>query len=102
MLFDWFGHGLGRWSGFPAYESVAESLLMRVPIADIRHALDSPDLSETKLEGAARFLAGWEFRTRRRSELVQLPDATKRRLLAHIQQSANQDKLERARAAFES
>ena len=70
VLFDWVGHGLARWSCYPAYVSVAESLLMRVPIADIRHALDSPDLSETKLEGAARFLAGWEFRSRRRSELV--------------------------------
>ena len=102
VLFDWFGHGLGPWSGFPAYESVAESLLMRIPITDILHSLDSPDLSETKLEGAARFLAGWEFRSRRRPELAQLPDETKRRLLAHIQQSASQDKLARARAAFEA
>jgi hypothetical protein len=101
VLFDWFGHGLGPWSEFPAYESVAEGLLMHIPIADILQALDSQDLSETKLEGAARFLAGWEFRSQRRSELAQLPDAIRRRLLAHIQQSSSRDKLERARAAFD-
>ncbi len=102
VLFDWFGHGLGPWSGFPSYESVAESLLMRIPIADVLHALASPDLSDTKLEGAARFLAGWEFRSNRRSELAQLPDAARRRLLEHIRQSPNRDKLERARTAFET
>jgi hypothetical protein len=75
---------------------------MRIPIADVLHALASPDLSDTKLEGAARFLAGWEFRSNRRSELAQLPDAARRRLLEHIQQSPNRDKLERARAAFEA
>ncbi len=101
VLFDWFGHGLGPWSGFPSYESVAESLLMRIPIADVLHALDSPGLSDTKLEGAARFLAGWEFRSNRRSELAQLPDAARRRLLEHIQQSPSRDKLERVRAAFD-
>jgi hypothetical protein len=111
VLFDWFGRGLGPWSGFPAYESLAESLLMRIPISDIRRALDSPNLSEAKLEGAARFLAGWEFRSQRRSELAQLPETTKHRLLHHIQESthtppshaksSSEDKLARARAAFQ-
>src|SRR5687768_6621113 len=35
VLYAWFGRGSSRWSGFPAYEQVAEWLLLRLSAEDL-------------------------------------------------------------------
>lgn len=102
MLFAWFGSGAGPWSGFPAYESVAENLLMTLHIKDLLRALECAELTPEHLEGAARLFGGWAFRTKRGTEFARLPEPMKRRLLDHSMQCADPDKRSRAQAAFHS
>lgn len=102
VLFAWFGTGASPWTGFPAYESVVESLLMTFHLEDLLHALESADLTDAQLEGAARLFGGWEFRTKRGKELAHLPTSLKRRLFEHSMRSADTDKRSRAHAAFAS
>jgi hypothetical protein len=54
-LLRWFGGAGGPWSGYPAYESVAEVLLQRVAIERVIAAGASED--EAVLMGVARFVA---------------------------------------------
>lgn len=53
-----------------------------------------------RTRGVSARLFCWEFRQRRRDELRLLPHALRRRLLAHAVHSNDNDKTERARAAF--
>jgi hypothetical protein len=101
-LFAWFGTGEGSWSGFPAYETFAEEMLMEIPTSELLRVLDISELTATELEGAARLFAGWDFRKKREADLAALPEAAKTRLLNHSLQSADDDKRSRARRAFAS
>lgn len=100
VLFQWFGRGGGAWNGFATYEQVADYLLMDVPIDDILRALHGPSLPQPLLEGAARFLAGWTFTTRRGAELDRLPAELRQRLLEYCVHTQDPDKQARAAAAF--
>jgi hypothetical protein len=100
VLFAWFGSGKGPWNGHPAYESVAEDLLMALPLADLLRALESPGFSDQQLEVAARFFAGWDRSRKRRWDLARLPESIRRRLLEHSMQSTDSDRRSRAKAAF--
>jgi hypothetical protein len=105
-LFAWFGGGLGKWSGFPGYELIPEKLLLEISTGDLMAAAQSPDLSETQLEGAARLFAGWEFFQQRPKDLAKLPPALKQRLLRYtfncpkLDTWADNDKRQRAQKAF--
>lgn len=102
-LYAWFGSGAGPWSGFPSYESVAEELLMKHSTEALLAPLDSPELSETQLEGAARLLGGWIFWNKRPDDLKQLSPELKKRLLAQAMRGGNdKDKHSRAQRAFGS
>lgn len=100
-LFWWLGHGSGPWSGYPVHEDVALRLLMTLDIADLVGALD-PDRHPTEwhVEGAARFFATWEFRTKRAADFARLSVAIRQLLLGHTQRSFHQDNRERAEASF--
>jgi hypothetical protein len=78
-LLAWFGSGAGPWTGFPAYESIAENLLMTFPLDDLLSSLEIAELTDSQLEGAARLFAGWAFGTKRRQELALLPEPTRKR-----------------------
>lgn len=53
----WFGSGVGRWSGYPSYESVAGDILLKLdPNAVVRAISSLPD-SAKALDGAARLFA---------------------------------------------
>lgn len=54
-LLAWFGGAGGPWSGYPAYEAVAEALLAGMPFAPLIAAGDGDD--DGVLLGLARFLA---------------------------------------------
>ena len=99
-LLDWFGSGAGPWSGFPSYEDAAENLLLDFSTTDIVAAILSKRLSPAQTEGAARLFGGWEFGQRRPGELRDLPDALKKDLWHHTQNTQDKDKFFRARAAF--
>jgi hypothetical protein len=99
-LFRWFGNGEGKWSGFPAYESVPESLLLEIPTDLLVNALTKHTLTLQHIEGAARYFAGWEFSRKKHGEIKQIPEELKKRLLEHSLLSSDQDKLHRAKRAF--
>jgi hypothetical protein len=100
-LFAWFGSGAGPWSGFPAYEGVAENLLLDYPTAELLAAVQGRELSVEQTEGVARLFAGWTFSQRRPGDIRLLPADLKARLLTHSLASPNEDKRGRARSAFE-
>jgi len=100
-LMSWYGSGAGTWSGFPVYEDVAEKMLLEYPTSQLLKALDGVTFTELETEGAARLFASWEFRNRRPGDNAMIPGPLKKQLLEHSLNSSDQDKLERARAAFE-
>lgn len=101
-LFEWFGHGEGPWSGFPAYEQLPEKLLLAMPMDCLLAALHSDNLTSAQLEGAARLFAGWDFGTNRKRDLVLLTPSDRQKLLGQALRSTDPDKHARARKAFEA
>jgi len=101
-LFMWYGRGVGVWSGFPAYETIAEDALMDTPIDGVLRALQGPSLSRPLLEGAARLLAGRSFATTYGHEVGSLPAELRQQLLKVGMETTNTDRIERAKAAFSS
>ncbi len=99
-LFSWYGSGDGPWSGFPAYESAAEELLLDLPTLDLIAAAQTDNLTESQLEGAARLFGGWSFSKRRPDDRRTLPASLKKKLLVHSIKSTDEDKLGRAKNAF--
>lgn len=100
LLFSWFGSGAGPWSGFPAYERIAEDMLLGYSTADLLSAIANRELTVPQTEGVARLFGGWQFYNRRPNDLKLLPAELKARLLWHSLQSDDKDKLDRAQHAF--
>jgi hypothetical protein len=99
-LLEWFGSGSGPWSGFPSYETAAENLLLDFSTIDLISATQSRKLSPAQTEGAARLFGGWSFAQQRPEGLKELPDALKKDLWLHTQNTRDKDKYWRARGAF--
>jgi len=100
-LLGWYGSGAGPWSGFPMYEDVAERMLLEYQTAELLDALHGVTLSEAETEGAARLFGGWSFKSSRPGDRTMIPADLKRMLLEHSLKSSDQDKLDRARDAFQ-
>lgn len=96
-LMAWYGSGAGPWSGYPAYESVAEQMLLEYPTSELVLAVAGQHLSENEMEGAARLFGSWD----RPSDNALIPPDLKRNLLEHSLKSPNEDKQARAKHAFE-
>jgi hypothetical protein len=99
-LFAWYGSGKGRWSSYPAYESVATQLLLTFPTEQLVTALTNRPLTPAQLEGSARFLSSNDYRTIRYDEIQQVPDGLKQTLLAYTLHFGDEDKIKRAQTAF--
>jgi hypothetical protein len=99
-LFAWFGSGAGPWSGFPAYESVAENLLLDYKTADLLGAIKGRELPPDEAEGVARLFAGFDFNRGRPDDNRLIPPDLKARLLKHSLASGNEDRHHRAKAYF--
>jgi hypothetical protein len=95
-LMAWYGSGAGPWSGFPAYEGIAEKLLREYPTAVLIKTAEDRSLTDQELEGAARILGGWKPVP----DLTPVPAELRRRLLDHCLKSSDSDKVERAKKAF--
>lgn len=91
-LLGWFGAGAGPWSGFPAYEAVAEVLLQIVGAEELIAAGARSDDGAVLL-GLARFLGRHDAAPRERA-LVD--DALRERLAALVARRCDDD----ARARF--
>ncbi len=90
-LLSWFGHGAGPWSGFPAYEQVAERLLLRYPTERIVRAMESCSLEPAHVEGAGRLFTSWWFAQERPDDASKIPSDLAERLLAHVETSPYED-----------
>ncbi len=99
-LFHWFGSGKGPWSGYPSYEGAADRLLLEFPTSQLVTALTNHPLTPTHLEGAARYFAGYHFRTNKPNDARQLPSELKKKLKKHSRATSDKDKKKRARHAF--
>jgi hypothetical protein len=99
-LMAWFGSGAGPWSGYPAYENVAQQMLLKYSTPKLIDAVANATLSEEESEGTARLFAGSDFNDSRPQDHVLLPEDLKRHLLEHSLRSTDEDKLARARLAF--
>jgi hypothetical protein len=93
-LFGWYGSGEGSWSHFYSYEQVPEELLQMEAIPELIGAAHRDDLTQTQLEGAARF-----FVTCARSQdiLKAMPDSLKKKVLEHCIHSPDVEKRDLAR-----
>lgn len=100
VVLEWYGQGAGTWSSFPAYESYAENLLLAHSTEVIVAVLEERLLTPAQLEGAARYLAGWQFYHHRPDDRTKVPKTVRTRLLKHVLPSGDADKIERAEAAF--
>lgn len=99
-LLEWYGTGAGPWSGFPAYEEIAENLLLTHSTSELLAAIEGRDLTPGQIEGVARLFAGWTFREQRPGDLSRLPADLRIRLLRHSLESEDEDKRKRAQSAF--
>lgn len=114
-LFQWFGSGEGKWSGFPSYESVAEMLLLTFPTGRLVAALTAGPLTgehmsggpltggpltPAHLEGAARYFSGYWFNTSKQEDAAEVPPELKKKLFSHCLESSDQYKLRRAQKVF--
>jgi hypothetical protein len=95
VLFTWYGHEK-RWSGYPV-GGVLPALLNALPAEVLADALESGELAETTLEGAARFYAR---NVRNRGPLNLLSDRIKDLLLEHCISTSDPEKICDARNAF--
>lgn len=100
-LLSWYGSGAGPWSGFPFYEEVPQLMLLEYPTSHLVAAVEGVTLSEQEAEGAARLFADWDFHQRRPDDGVLISKDLKLLLLQQSLKSADPDKVERARKAFE-
>ncbi len=100
LLFEWFGHGQGPWSGYPAYEDVAERLLLGLPTATLVLALEEASPTEFQLEGAARYFAGWHFARQKGSDAASLSETLRSRLRDRAGRSPYLDNRQRGEHAF--
>lgn len=94
-LLGWYGSGEGPWSGFPSYETTPERLLLRIETEDILKVVTSQRLTFSQMEGASRYLADWEFHQRKPKDAVLVSAEIKNRILNHVKQQKDQDKIER-------
>jgi len=100
VLFAWFGSGAGPWSGYPAYESVPESMLLDYPIEILVRAVDRADVTDAQILGAARFFGGWTFGQRRKRDRASCSASLRQQMATLVERQRITDNVERFRRAF--
>jgi hypothetical protein len=99
VLYGWFGAGAGPWSGFPAYEEVAERLLLAHPVTELVRAADLAT-TEAEVLGAARLFGGWDFGQQREVDRRAVPAPLRIRMREAVERQGIADNLARFRNAF--
>lgn len=90
VLLEWYGSG-ESWNGYPAYEGLANDLLLSYADEQLLEALALPDLSERELDGAAR-LCLFDLEGDRPNLLKKLPAQLRERLLAYCRRAGGEKK----------
>ncbi|MFV8754537.1 hypothetical protein ACNOYE_28645 [Nannocystaceae bacterium ST9] len=99
-LLAWFGSGTGPWSGHPAYESLAEQLLLRLGTDAVMRAAEREPASDARLDGLARYFGSHELHRTRRSDTHALGEPLRSCLLERVRVQAIGDNHERLAAAL--
>lgn len=97
-LFGWYGSGVGLWSGYPAYESMPERLLLYYPIDTLVAVLERSAPTEAQWRGAARFFGDF-YRVKKKDRKL-LSMQLKQRLLEAARSTGLADTIKRAERAF--
>jgi hypothetical protein len=100
VLLRWNAAGSGRCSGHPSHERFPQDLLLTIDTTAVVQAIEENPEDLEAWQGAVRYFAGWDFRSRRNELLVLTPE-TRERLLAVAENSGDQDKLSRAQRALQ-
>ncbi|RUL75945.1 hypothetical protein [Dyella choica] len=96
-----YGSGEGPWSGFGAYELISDDLLQDYATEDIVAVAQAPDANDALLEGAARYLCGWNFSRHHPQDFKLIPTQLKARLLEHTLHSGDLEDDERRKCAMQ-
>lgn len=99
-LMNWYGSGAGPWSGYSAYESAPEEMLLDYSIAELVAAIEIKKMTPAQLEGAARLLGGWDFSQKHPGGREKIPAEIRKALWEHVKDTKDEDKLGRAKRAF--
>lgn len=99
-LLAWFGSGEGPWSGYPAYEGVAEQLLLRLGTEPLLAWASSHEPSAAEIAGLSRYLASYELFRSRRSDAQLASPELRALLIGATRASGNRDNLARLEQAF--
>jgi hypothetical protein len=101
VLLRWFAAGSGRCSGFPPYEAIPDHLLLEISLPAIVAAVEAERSDPQVVAGAVRHLAGWPSRQARGEEGDAIPADLRKVLLRSALDSGDDDRVARARRAFE-
>ena len=99
-LLQWFGSGAGPWSGYPAYEQVAEELLLEFSGEEIIRAVEGHGLNARQTEGLARLFQAWRHHTSHGADLDLIPPRLARSVTSHVAAGGSSDKIARLRHAL--
>ena len=78
-LLAWYGTGAGPWSGYPGYEVLPDTLLLRIGLPEA-HAAAVASTDEAVLRGAARLFSAYAIGSKKRSDVLAVPEALWSRL----------------------
>lgn len=95
-LFAWSAQGSATWSGTALYESYAEHLLNTFSVEELIAAAGRDDLTNTHLEGAARYFVGWP-----EEKVARLPTLIRRKLLIYAVSKEDPKKIQMIKDAFD-
>ena len=91
-MLELYGSGVGKWSGYPSWESVPLQLVVEQPYEIIVAAIgDAP--SERCCEGALRLICSWDYRKRSKKLVAKLPAPVRERLLAHARSMPDENRV---------
>ena len=99
-LLSLYGSGAGPWTGFPSYETAAETLLLDFKTPELVAAAQSGELTGRQLEGAARLFCGWAYSRYGPRDVDEVPPGLQKELLNYTLKSNDDDKIGRAEEAF--
>ena len=92
-LTGWYG--TGDWFSSQPYERAPEELLLRMDTQKIVKSIMGSKLSYSQMEGAARYLSGWTIEERKPQDKAFIPQELRQKILAHVKQQRNKDKIAR-------
>jgi hypothetical protein len=101
-LFYWYGSGYGPWSGYPMYERVAGFLLSETPTHHLIRVISSTPLTDTHMEGIARYFSNRTFWDNHKDEAKSLSKQLLQDIFNYLVRIDDEQKLEQFKFFFRS